>query len=57
MTRDTFPRSRDDPAGWLADDIVTHPLVVRDGHGYLPQGIGIGMDLDETKLARYTVRI
>jgi L-alanine-DL-glutamate epimerase-like enolase superfamily enzyme len=45
------------PAGWLADDIVKNPLVVRDGHGFVPQGVGIGMELDENKLAKYMVKI
>ena len=45
------------PAGWLADDIVKNPLVVRDGHAFVPQGIGIGMELDEEKLAKYTRKI
>jgi muconate cycloisomerase len=45
------------PAGWLADDIVRNPLVVRDGHGFVPQGVGIGMELDENKLAKYMVKI
>jgi muconate cycloisomerase len=45
------------PAGWLADDIVRAPLVVTDGHALVPQGPGIGMELDEDKLARYAVRL
>jgi muconate cycloisomerase len=45
------------PAGWLADDIVKNPLVIRDGYAFVPQGPGIGVELDEEKLARYTVRI
>jgi muconate cycloisomerase len=43
------------PAGWLADDIVENPLVIRDGHAFVPMGIGIGMELDEDKLAKYAV--
>ncbi len=43
------------PAGWLADDIVTHPLVVADGYALVPHGVGIGVDIDEEKLEKYTV--
>jgi muconate cycloisomerase len=45
------------PAGWLADDIVRNPLVIRDGHAFVPQGVGIGMELDEAKLAKYAVKV
>jgi muconate cycloisomerase len=44
------------PAGWLAGDIVKAPLVVTDGHAVVPEGVGIGMELDEARLARYAVR-
>lgn len=45
------------PAGWLADDIVKHPLVVKDGYALVPQGVGIGVEIDEEKLAKYTVEM
>jgi len=45
------------PAGWLADDIVKNPLVIQNGYALVPQGIGIGMELDEDKLAKYVVKI
>jgi muconate cycloisomerase len=43
------------PAGWLAGDIVKSPLVVTDGHAFVPEGAGIGVEVDDAKLARYTV--
>lgn len=45
------------PAGWLADDVVRNPLVVKDGYAHVPDGVGIGVELDEAKLARYAVRM
>ena len=45
------------PTGWLADDIVKKPLSVSDGYAFVPQGAGIGVELDESKLAKYTVEI
>jgi muconate cycloisomerase len=45
------------PAGWLADDIVKRPLVVKDGYAFVPDGVGIGVEVDETRLARYTVGV
>ncbi len=45
------------PTSWLADDIVRNPLVVRDGYAFVPQGVGIGVELDEDKLAKYVVKI
>lgn len=37
----------------LADDFITCPLTVRDGWMGLPDGPGLGVELDEEKLARY----
>lgn len=42
------------PAGWLAGDVVRVPLAVADGHAAVPAGPGIGMELDEARLSRYT---
>ena len=42
-------------AGWLADDVARNPLVVKDGHAIVPQGLGIATELDEAKLAKYAV--
>ncbi len=45
------------PAGWLAGDIVRNPLVVKDGYALVPEGVGIGMELDESKLEKYAVQL
>ncbi len=45
------------PSGWLAGDVVKTPLAVADGHASVPQGVGIGVELDEGKLGRYTVLV
>ena len=37
----------------LAGDLVAQPLLVRDGRMPIPAGPGIGVELDEAKLARY----
>jgi muconate cycloisomerase len=41
------------PMGWLADDIVKVPLAVEAGAALVPELPGIGVELDERKLARY----
>ena len=45
------------PTSWLADDIVKKPLTVSGGYAFVPQGPGIGVELDESKLAKYTVSV
>lgn len=45
------------PAGWLAGDIVRNPLVVKDGHAVVPDGVGIGVEVDESRLEQYTVQL
>jgi len=45
------------PAGWLADDVVKRSLVVRDGYALVPDGVGIGVEVDEAKLGRYAVSV
>jgi L-alanine-DL-glutamate epimerase-like enolase superfamily enzyme len=44
-----------DVAGHLyhADDVVTHGLKIEDGYLLPPPGPGLGVELDEEKLARY----
>lgn len=45
------------PAGWLADDVVRNPLVVKEGYAFVPQEVGIGVEVDEEKLIKYAVRM
>ncbi|MDP2675401.1 MAG: enolase C-terminal domain-like protein, partial [Dehalococcoidia bacterium] len=40
----------------LAADIVARPLAVRAGRMALPEGPGLGVELDEGALARYGMR-
>jgi muconate cycloisomerase len=37
------------------DDLIIEPLVYENGHVLVPQGPGLGVQLDEEALARYTV--
>lgn len=38
---------------WLADDPVKEPLFFKDGFIYLPNKPGLGVELDEQKIAKY----
>lgn len=40
----------------MTDGILAAPLNYRDGALHLPNGPGLGVDLDETRIARYTRR-
>ncbi|MBT0726437.1 muconate/chloromuconate family cycloisomerase [Rosenbergiella australiborealis] len=37
----------------LKDDVITQPLIYKDGHLSLPTGHGLGIDVDQDKLAYY----
>lgn len=39
---------------WLADDLVEEPVAYRDGRLCVPQGPGLGVQLDEQQVRRYT---
>lgn len=39
----------------LVDDVLAHPLHFEDGYLYLPEGPGLGVDLDDEKVRQYTV--
>jgi muconate cycloisomerase len=41
---------------YLAEDIVKAPLPIRDGVVSLPQGPGLGVEVDEAAVARYLVK-
>ena len=38
------------------DDCIAEPLVFADGHVAVPQGPGLGVELDEAAIARYRVQ-
>jgi len=37
------------------DDLITSPIVMRDGYALVPQGPGLGVELDEEALRRFAV--
>jgi muconate cycloisomerase len=41
---------------YLADDIVRQPLPIRDGTVSLPEGPGLGVDVDEAAVERFRVK-
>jgi len=40
---------------WIADDVVTQPLDMKDGYAEVPEGPGLGVELDEDKIKRYSI--
>jgi L-alanine-DL-glutamate epimerase-like enolase superfamily enzyme len=40
---------------WLSDDIVKQPLEIKDGCIEVPEGVGLGVELDEDKIKKYSV--
>lgn len=45
------------PGGWLDGDIVKKPLRLKECFAVVPDGTGIGVELDEKKLSKYTVSV
>jgi muconate cycloisomerase len=45
------------PLERFQDDILKEPLHFENGEVHLPQGIGLGVEVDEEKLARYAIPI
>lgn len=41
-------------SGYYIDDIVFYPLIPKAGHHSLPMGNGIGVEVDEEKMKRYS---
>ena len=39
----------------LADDILHEPIVFKDGYAILPEGPGLGVQVDEEKLKKYRI--
>jgi o-succinylbenzoate synthase len=42
---------------YLAQDLVRQPLLVTAGHASVPQGHGLGVDVDEALVARFRTRL
>ena len=40
---------------WIADDVVTTPLDIKNGYAEVPEGAGLGVELDDGKIKRYSV--
>ena len=45
------------PAGWLSGDIVKRPLPVDGPFAVVPDGVGIGVEIDDSKLAKFSVTL
>ena len=41
---------------YLAQDLVRQPLALRDSHVALPDGPGLGVEIDEAAVERFRVR-
>ncbi len=39
---------------WMADDVVEKPIRIEDGFVEVPEGPGLGVELDESKIEKYT---
>ncbi len=42
---------------WIADDVVAKPLKINDGHAHVPEGAGLGVELDPEKIEKYSTSI
>ena len=40
---------------YLSEDLVRAPLALRDGHVALPEGSGLGVEVDEAAVERFRV--
>lgn len=43
------------PSFYAKDDILAEPFPIRNGSVHIPEGPGLGIDVDRDKLAKYTV--
>ena len=41
----------------IADDVVKSPLVIENGNATVPSGVGLGIELDDEKVAKYREKI
>jgi len=42
---------------WMSDDVVTTPMKINSGFAEAPEGPGLGVELDNSKIERYTTGI
>jgi muconate cycloisomerase len=42
---------------WIADDVVAKPLKINDGYAHVPEGAGLGVELDPEKIEKYSTSI
>ena len=40
---------------YLAEDVISNPLRLAEGHAYVPTGHGLGVDVDEKLVRRFTI--
>jgi L-alanine-DL-glutamate epimerase-like enolase superfamily enzyme len=45
------------PAERFADDVIREPITFIDGMVHLPQGNGLGVEVDDAKLAKYALSV
>jgi len=42
---------------WMDDDVITENIQLKDGFAQVPKGPGLGVELDQTKISKYTTGI
>jgi len=52
----TYPTDVEASRRWFAEDITVPPIDCRDGRIRVPQGAGLGVELDRDVVARYAIR-
>ncbi|MDB5810752.1 MAG: hypothetical protein JWN94_2874 [Betaproteobacteria bacterium] len=40
---------------YLAEDVLACPLIINDGHAQVPDGLGLGIEVDEARVRRFAV--
>lgn len=40
---------------YLTEDVITNPLQFSRGHAHVPTGVGLGVDVDERQVRRFTI--
>lgn len=54
-----FEWMHDPPQDWMmfTDKILKEPITFKDGEVIIPQGPGLGIELDEEKIAKYRIKV